>query len=193
VLYAIDEDDRAEGNENDQQQQGDYKQDFDHFAPDNHRDHGYDCLDVAPSLEAGLLPADERKKRLAGRPYSLNYVLQLVAAVIDWVRARNVTSVHLWLTEKNQHARILYERCGFSPTDERQPLPTNPDLTEVGNGPVAVTGAVKDPNSARTPSSRTGRRPVKRPSASAAACAITAASEEGEERVTPCVSVMNGA
>jgi GNAT superfamily N-acetyltransferase len=56
----------------------------------------------------------------------------LVAAVIDWARARNATSVHLWLTEANQRARMLYERCGFSPTDERQPLPSKSDLTEVG-------------------------------------------------------------
>ena len=56
----------------------------------------------------------------------------LVAAVTDWARARNATSVHLWLTETNQHARVLYERCGFAPTYERQPLPSNPDLIEVG-------------------------------------------------------------
>jgi GNAT superfamily N-acetyltransferase len=56
----------------------------------------------------------------------------LVAAVIDWARARNATSVHLWLTEANQRARMLYERCGFSPTDERQPLPSKSNLTEVG-------------------------------------------------------------
>ena len=56
----------------------------------------------------------------------------LVAAVVDWARARNARSVHLWLTETNRHARILYERCGFWPTHERQPLPAKPDLTEVG-------------------------------------------------------------
>ena len=56
----------------------------------------------------------------------------LVNAVIEWAMARNATSVHLWLTEANQHARMLYERCGFSPTDERQPLPSKSDLTEVG-------------------------------------------------------------
>jgi GNAT superfamily N-acetyltransferase len=56
----------------------------------------------------------------------------LVAAVIDWARTRNASSVHLWLTEANRHARVLYERCGFWPTDERQPLPAKPDLTEVG-------------------------------------------------------------
>ncbi len=56
----------------------------------------------------------------------------LVAAVIHWARARNATSVHLWLTEMNHRARTLYERCGFSPTGERQPLPSNPSIREVG-------------------------------------------------------------
>jgi hypothetical protein len=36
------------------------------------------------------------------------------------------------LTETNKHARMLYERCGFSPTGKRQPLPSNPNLREVG-------------------------------------------------------------
>jgi GNAT superfamily N-acetyltransferase len=56
----------------------------------------------------------------------------LVAAVIDWAKARKAGSVHLWLTEANFYARLLYERCGFSLTGERQPLPSNPDLIEVG-------------------------------------------------------------
>jgi GNAT superfamily N-acetyltransferase len=56
----------------------------------------------------------------------------LVAAVINWAFARNARSVHLWVTETNSHARVLYERCGFSPTDERQPLPSNPRIAEIG-------------------------------------------------------------
>jgi GNAT superfamily N-acetyltransferase len=56
----------------------------------------------------------------------------LVAAVIDLARARNATAVHLWLTEMNKHARMLYERCGFSSTGERQPLPSNRKVNEVG-------------------------------------------------------------
>jgi GNAT superfamily N-acetyltransferase len=56
----------------------------------------------------------------------------LVAAVIDWAGTVNATSVHLWLTEANQHARKLYERCGFRATDERQPMPANDSLFEVG-------------------------------------------------------------
>jgi ribosomal protein S18 acetylase RimI-like enzyme len=56
----------------------------------------------------------------------------LVRAVVDWASAREAASVHLWLTEANFRARALYERCGFLPTGERQPLPSNPDLIEVG-------------------------------------------------------------
>jgi GNAT superfamily N-acetyltransferase len=55
----------------------------------------------------------------------------LIAAVIDWAAARNASSVHLWVTETNKPARLLYERCGFTPTGERQPLPSDPSLDEV--------------------------------------------------------------
>ena len=56
----------------------------------------------------------------------------LVAAVVDWARARKAASVHLWLMDTNERARTLYQRCGFSPTGESQPLPSNPQLTEIG-------------------------------------------------------------
>jgi GNAT superfamily N-acetyltransferase len=56
----------------------------------------------------------------------------LIAAVLDWARARNATSVHLWVAETSKSARVLYERCGFSLTGERQPLPSNPAVGEVG-------------------------------------------------------------
>ena len=55
----------------------------------------------------------------------------LIATVLDWARARNATTVHLWVTETNKPARLLYERCGFSPTGERQPVPSHPHLKEV--------------------------------------------------------------
>ena len=80
----------------------------------------------------------------------------LVAAVIDWAGTVNATSVHLWLTEANQHARKLYERCGFRSTDERQPMPANDSLFEVGMMPPALTGR----------RARTGRaRPAAAPAA----------------------------
>jgi GNAT superfamily N-acetyltransferase len=56
----------------------------------------------------------------------------LIDAVIGWARARDATSVHLWVTETNSRARLLYERCGFAVTAERQPLPANPTLGEIG-------------------------------------------------------------
>ena len=56
----------------------------------------------------------------------------LIAAVIKWASTRNASSVHLWLMETNEHARVVYLRCGFSATGERQPLPSNPGLMEVG-------------------------------------------------------------
>jgi GNAT superfamily N-acetyltransferase len=55
----------------------------------------------------------------------------LVATVIDWARTRNATTVRLWVTETNTHARALYQRCGFALTGERQPVPSTPSLDEV--------------------------------------------------------------
>jgi GNAT superfamily N-acetyltransferase len=55
----------------------------------------------------------------------------LVATVIDWASKRRAESVHLWVTETNAPARALYERCGFTLTGERQPVPSTPSLDEV--------------------------------------------------------------
>jgi GNAT superfamily N-acetyltransferase len=55
----------------------------------------------------------------------------LVEATVDWARARDFGSLTLWVTETNAAARRLYERCGFAPTGERQPLPSDPDLPEI--------------------------------------------------------------
>jgi GNAT superfamily N-acetyltransferase len=55
----------------------------------------------------------------------------LVAAVARWAEAKGAKSLHLWVTETNAPARLLYRRCGFSPTAEHQPLPSNPALGEI--------------------------------------------------------------
>ena len=55
----------------------------------------------------------------------------LVATVIDWAGNRNAERVRLWVTETNAPARALYERCGFTLTGDRQPVPSNPSLDEV--------------------------------------------------------------
>jgi GNAT superfamily N-acetyltransferase len=52
----------------------------------------------------------------------------LVGAVLGWARAEQATAVHLWVNESNKHARLLYERCGFSPTGERQPLRSDQEI-----------------------------------------------------------------
>ncbi|HEX6195418.1 MAG TPA: GNAT family N-acetyltransferase [Jiangellaceae bacterium] len=56
----------------------------------------------------------------------------LIDAVVTWGAAIGEKRVHLWVTAGNDAAYTLYERCGFVDTGERQPLPSNPDLTEIG-------------------------------------------------------------
>jgi ribosomal protein S18 acetylase RimI-like enzyme len=55
----------------------------------------------------------------------------LVEAIVERARSGQLPQVHLWVTESNKPARRLYERCGFSPTGERQPLPSDPSLMEL--------------------------------------------------------------
>jgi ribosomal protein S18 acetylase RimI-like enzyme len=46
----------------------------------------------------------------------------LLDAVIAWARARNASSLNLGVTCGDSPARRLYERAGFKPTGEPQPL-----------------------------------------------------------------------
>lgn len=55
----------------------------------------------------------------------------LVTATAEWVRSREHDAVFLWVTESNTPARTLYQRCGFEPTGDKQPLPSDPTLTEI--------------------------------------------------------------
>jgi len=56
---------------------------------------------------------------------------QLVAAVVQWARDNDATSVQLWVTETNAATRRLYESCGFVLSGGRQTLPSDPTLSEV--------------------------------------------------------------
>ena len=58
----------------------------------------------------------------------------LVEEAADWAKAHGHATVYLWVTESNAPARKLYERCGFTPTGERQPLPSDPSLPEIRMG-----------------------------------------------------------
>lgn len=55
----------------------------------------------------------------------------LITACVGWARAHGHAELFLWVTEPSASARRLYERCGFLATGERQPLPSNPALTEI--------------------------------------------------------------
>ena len=48
-----------------------------------------------------------------------------------WAKARDHDTLFLWVTELNASARRLYERYGFTPSGDRQPLPSDPTLTEI--------------------------------------------------------------
>jgi GNAT superfamily N-acetyltransferase len=54
----------------------------------------------------------------------------LVEQAVGWARDHRAREVVLWVVDTNIPARRLYERAGFQPTGDRQPLPSNPALTE---------------------------------------------------------------
>jgi GNAT superfamily N-acetyltransferase len=54
----------------------------------------------------------------------------LVERAVRWAEERQAREVILWVADHNLPARMLYERVGFRPTGRRQPLPSNPVLSE---------------------------------------------------------------
>ncbi len=55
----------------------------------------------------------------------------LVDAVVSWARDTELEAVELWVTRGNDSAIALYERCGFAPTGEYAPLPSDPCKDEL--------------------------------------------------------------
>jgi ribosomal protein S18 acetylase RimI-like enzyme len=87
---------------------------------------------IAAGFEAGPETVELVSLWVAPRARGRGIGEALVCAVVGWARANGASRVHLWVTESNDNARRLYQRCGFWPTAERQSLPSDPDLTEVG-------------------------------------------------------------
>ena len=54
----------------------------------------------------------------------------LVDQAVRWAAERQAREVILWVADENTAASTLYERIGFRPAGERQPLPSNPARTE---------------------------------------------------------------
>jgi len=63
-----------------------------------------------------------RRRGLGGR---------LIEAAVSWAAHRGVDELRLWVTETNDAAIELYRAHGFAPTAGRQPLPSDPALTEI--------------------------------------------------------------
>ena len=55
----------------------------------------------------------------------------LLEATAAWAKSRSHPVLYLWVIETNTPARRLYERCGFTPTGESMPLPSDPSLPEI--------------------------------------------------------------
>jgi GNAT superfamily N-acetyltransferase len=94
-----------------------------------------DSADSAPAGLAGVYVEDGDPDlvsmwvRPSARGLGVGKVL--VEAAASWAKQNDFGALFLWVTESNAPARRLYERCGFLPTGERQPLPSDPALQEI--------------------------------------------------------------
>jgi ribosomal protein S18 acetylase RimI-like enzyme len=70
----------------------------------------------------GMWVAPEARGRGVGR--------RLLDTVTGWARDQSLHELALWVAEPNTAARTLYERYGFRPTGERQPLPSDVTIME---------------------------------------------------------------
>jgi GNAT superfamily N-acetyltransferase len=54
----------------------------------------------------------------------------LVDEVIEWATEKGAAVLELWVVVTNRRAIRFYERCGFSDTGDRQPMPRDSTLSE---------------------------------------------------------------
>jgi GNAT superfamily N-acetyltransferase len=53
-----------------------------------------------------------------------------IREVVAWARGTGAAEVRLWATDTNAAARRVYDRLGFTPRGNTQPLPSDETLTE---------------------------------------------------------------
>jgi GNAT superfamily N-acetyltransferase len=82
-----------------------------------------DTEDASCAFLTAVYVAPEWRGRGLGRAVS--------AAVIDWVRDRDVDSIRLHVAEWNHSAHRLYESLGFVATGATKTLPHDPSITEL--------------------------------------------------------------
>jgi ribosomal protein S18 acetylase RimI-like enzyme len=94
-----------------------------------------ETADAAPAGLAGVYVEDGEAELVSMwvRPSArgLGVGAALVEAAAAWATTRDFGALFLWVTESNAPAVRLYERLGFTPTGERQPLPSDPALAEI--------------------------------------------------------------
>jgi GNAT superfamily N-acetyltransferase len=71
----------------------------------------------------GMWVAPEARRRMLAS--------HLADAVAAWARARKALTLELSVTDRSPAAAALYERLGFVPTGETEPLASNPEILEV--------------------------------------------------------------
>jgi ribosomal protein S18 acetylase RimI-like enzyme len=89
-----------------------------------------------PAGIAGVYVEDDGSAELVSmwvRPAARGHKVgeSLVEATSHWASSNDFDTLYLWVTESNAQARRLYERCGFTETGERQPLPSDPTVPEI--------------------------------------------------------------
>ena len=58
------------------------------------------------------------------------YADACIRAVVEWARRAGAAEVRLWATDTNHAAQRVYDRLGFVPNGNTQPLPSDPALSE---------------------------------------------------------------